>query len=230
MTLTGAGGVGKTRLAARVAWEVRRTFPDGVWMVELSDLQSPDLLPSVMLEALEIRERSARPPLDVLITHLADVQALLVLDNCEHLLDACAALADALLRVVPATCAILATSREALGIAGEQTWSRYPRCLPSARPVAGRTPRAGSYEAVRLFVERARAVLPDFAVTEDNARGVAQICRRLDGIPLAIELAAARLRALSRRADCSTRLDDRFRLLTGGQPHGRCRASRRCAR
>ncbi|MEZ0074204.1 LuxR C-terminal-related transcriptional regulator [Planotetraspora sp. GP83] len=199
VTLTGAGGVGKTRLAAHVAGDVRRAFPDGVWLVELAELATPELLVQTLTEVLEIRALSARPQLEAVVEHLRDKRALVVLDNCEHLLPACAMITERLLRSAPGL-RILVTSRQPLGVSCE-------RMLP--------VPALADSDAVRLFTERARAVLPDFAVTVDNREAVERICRRLDGIPLAIELAAVRLRVLSAQ-QLLDRLDDRFRLLTGG--------------
>ncbi|WP_436760842.1 ATP-binding protein [Streptosporangium sp. V21-05] len=221
VTLTGPGGVGKTRLALRVAADVQRAFPDGVWLVELAGLENPELLAGSVNEALEIRDVSHRPPVEVLIDHLREKRALLILDNCEHLLRACAVLAGTLVRSAPSL-RILATSRQALGISGEQTLVVPTLPLPPpglAGPGSGRPfaePSAQS-ESVRLFVERATAVLPDFTLTEANRSAVERICRRLDGIPLAIELAVVRLRALSPE-ELLARLDNRFRLLTGGSP------------
>ncbi|HXA59105.1 MAG TPA: LuxR C-terminal-related transcriptional regulator [Streptosporangiaceae bacterium] len=213
VTLTGVGGVGKTRLASRVAADLQRAFPDGVWLIELAELDNPDLLAQNVIEAMEIRDHSSRPPVDVLIDHLRERRALLVLDNCEHLLHECGALTETLLRSAPQL-RVLATSRQALGIAGEQTLAVPTLPLPNSSP---RSPAKSlvKSDAVRLFVERATAVLPDFAVTEGNRDAVERICRRLDGLPLGIELAAVRLRALSVE-QLLDRLDDRFRLLTGG--------------
>ncbi|MFL6056565.1 MAG: ATP-binding protein [Actinoallomurus sp.] len=212
ITLTGVGGVGKTRLAARAGAAVRRAFPDGVWLVELAELDNPDLLVPEVCEALRICDASARPALQVLIDRLRDVQALLILDNCEHLLPECTLMVERLLRAAPRL-RILATSRQPLGIASEQTLS-VP-ALPVTGPEAGGT--AG--DAMRLFAERAEAVVPGFAVTEENRETVERICRRLDGLPLAIELAAVRMRALSVQ-QLLDRLDNRFRLLTSGSPAG----------
>ncbi|WP_329091580.1 ATP-binding protein [Streptosporangium sp. NBC_01469] len=218
VTLTGPGGVGKTRLALHVAADVQRAFPDGVWLVELAGLESPEPLAGTVNEALEIRDVSHRSPVEVLIDHLRDKRALLILDNCEHLLRACAVLAGTLVRSAPSL-RILATSRQALGIAGEQTLVVPTLPLPPP-PGSGLGPPAelsAPSEAVRLFTERATAVLPDFTLTEANRSAVERICRRLDGIPLAIELAVVRLRALSPE-ELLSRLDNRFRLLTGGSP------------
>ncbi|WP_344877551.1 ATP-binding protein [Nonomuraea antimicrobica] len=215
VTLTGTGGVGKTRLAVRVGQEVRRAFRDGVWLVELGALDCPDVLADAVAEALEIRD-GAGPPLTALTGHLRDKQALIILDNCEHLLDACAVLADTLLRRAPEL-RILATSRQALGIAGEQSLPVPPLNLPDCR--TARTSSLDGFlqsESVRLFAERGRAAHPGFAVTDDNREVVCHIVRRLDGLPLAIELAAVRLRALSAQ-QLLDRLDDRFRLLSAGR-------------
>jgi predicted ATPase/DNA-binding NarL/FixJ family response regulator len=214
VTLTGVGGVGKTRLALRVALDVQRAFPDGVWLVELAELANPELLAQTVVEALDVREVSSRPSLDVLLDHLRDKQALVVLDNCEHLLSECAVIADSLLRGAPDV-RILATSRQALGIWGEQSLPVPTLTLPDSG--AGRLPvkSLAQVESVRLFAERAGAALPGFAVTESNRDAVERICRRLDGIPLGIELAAVRLRALSVQ-QLLDRLDDRFRLLRAG--------------
>ncbi|MFG2002956.1 ATP-binding protein [Spirillospora sp. NPDC048911] len=209
VTLMGAGGVGKTRLAVRVATIMERSFADGVWLVQLADLDKPEMLVPTVLESLEIRDHSSRPPMDVLIEHLEHQRILLVLDNCEHLLHECAVLAETLLRAVP-DLRILATSRHVLGIAGEQTFPVPPLLLPDPEPHG-----AAASDAVQLFTERAQAVLPEFALTDDNREVVEQICRRLDGLPLGIELAAVRLRVLSVR-QLLDRLDDRFRLLTTG--------------
>ncbi|SFO56411.1 non-specific serine/threonine protein kinase [Actinomadura madurae] len=214
VTLSGVGGVGKTRLATQTAAAVRRAFPDGVRMVELAQVEKPELLVTTVMEALEIRDHSHRPPMDVLVERLRDKHALVVLDNCEHLHDECAVLAETLLRSA-SKLRILATSRHVLGISGEQTLSVPPLSLSGLDP----PPRAGwappMPEAVQLFADRARSVVPDFAVTDANRAAVEGVCRRLDGLPLAIELAAVRLRVLSVE-QLLERLDDRFRLLTGG--------------
>ena len=213
VTLTGPGGTGKTRLSLQVAADVLEAFPKGVWFVELAPLADPALVAQKAAFALGLRELQGRPAQDVLSDYLREKTLLLILDNCEHLVEACAALADALLRACPGL-KILASSREALGIAGEAPFgvgsltNPDPRRLP---PIETLT----QYEAVRLFIERATTVLPTFAVTNENAPALAQICHKLDGIPLAIELAAARVKVL-RVEQIATRLDDAFRLLTGG--------------
>ncbi len=238
LTLTGAGGGGKTRLALEVAAAVRPRYPDGAWLVELAALADPALVPATVAAALDLRElpdASFTEAMAALTDTLHSQRMLLVLDNCEHLVAACAELAARLLRACPQL-QILATSREALGIAGETVWRLPPLSLPPLTEDVRQFPRVDAppggaaenvvveaaaldrlqrFEAVQLFVERARASRPDFTLTGHNVAAVAQICRRLDGLPLAIELAAARLSALSAR-DVAARLDDRFRLLTTG--------------
>ncbi|MCA2220703.1 ATP-binding protein [Nonomuraea aurantiaca] len=214
VTLIGVGGVGKTRLALRVGLEVRRAFRDGVWLVELASLEDPELLAQVVAEALEIRDHTVCTPLQVLVGHLRDKQTLVILDNCEHLVHECAVVADTLLRAAPEL-RILATSRQTLGISGEQMLPVPTLPLPDSDRPRMPAETLMQCDGVRLFTERARAVLPTFAVTEDNRDLVLRICRRLDGLPLAIELAAVRLRALSLQ-QLHDRLDDRFRLLTAG--------------
>ncbi|MEU4492016.1 LuxR C-terminal-related transcriptional regulator [Streptomyces sp. NPDC023998] len=214
VTLTGVGGVGKTRLASRVAAEVRPAFPDGVWLVELAALENSELLAQTVAEALEIRDHSSREPLDVLTDHLRDKRTLVILDNCEHLLPQCAVLADFLLRSSP-DLKILATSRQVLGVAYEHTLAVPTLDLPSSGNHRMSIKSLSRCDAIRLFIERAGAVLPGFAVTEDNREAVERICRQLDGIPLGIELAVVRLRALSVQ-QLLERLDDRFQLLTAG--------------
>jgi predicted ATPase/class 3 adenylate cyclase/Tfp pilus assembly protein PilF len=225
LTLIGPGGTGKTRLSLHVAADLLdlERFPHGVWLVELAPLADPTLVPQAVAAALGVREGAGRSTLESLKEYLHSKQLLLVLDNCEHLVEACAQLADALLRSCP-NLKILASSREALGIGGETIWRVPSLSLPDPGHFAV-SAKAGTqsnfvstlsqYEAVRLFIDRAQAALPSFKVTNQNAPAVAQICHRLDGIPLAIELAVARVRALSVE-QISARLDDRFRLLTGG--------------
>jgi predicted ATPase/DNA-binding CsgD family transcriptional regulator len=218
VTLTGPGGVGKTRLAYRVAAQTRRDFPDGVWLVELAELDNPALLVNTVAQALSLHDQTRRPVLDALLDQLRERTALLVLDNCEHVLHECALFADALLRAAPEV-RILATSRQVLGIAGEQALAvpvlSLPATGPSSCPARLSTECFARYDAVRLFAERARAVLPDFAITAANRDAIERICRRLDGIPLAIELAAVRLRVLSLQ-QLLDGIDDRFRLLDSG--------------
>jgi predicted ATPase/DNA-binding CsgD family transcriptional regulator len=212
LTLTGPGGVGKTRLALRMATEVRRTFPDGVWFVELAALSDPQLLPHTFANALELRQVSADPAAD-LAAYLERQRLLVVLDNCEHLTDACAVLVSKLLASAPEL-RILATSRHVLGVEGEQILSVPPLSVPDEdRDVLAGD--ATHYESVTLFVDRAAAVAPGFTINDGNRSTVVELCRRLDGIPLAIELAAVWLRILS-PTQILERLEDRFRLLTGG--------------
>ena len=213
VTLTGIGGVGKTRLALRVAHKVKDDFADGAWLVELGDLRDATLLADVVAAALGLRNQSPRPMLEVLAQRLASRAALVVLDNCEHLIDAVTRLAGSLLRSCPQL-RILATSREALSLGGEAVYAVPPLAISEPRDRS--TPRAAPrYDAVALFAERAAAAVPGFEVTDGNRRTVARICARLDGLPLAIELAAARLRTMSPE-QILARLDDRYALLTRG--------------
>ncbi|WP_214322854.1 ATP-binding protein [Nonomuraea sediminis] len=215
VTLTGVGGVGKTRLALRAATDLRRAFADGVWMVELAALTDPELLVQTVAGHLGLGDQSARPPLTALSERIADKQMLIVLDNCEHLLDACATLAHELLRASPGL-RILSTSREPLGVYGEHVLAVPPLSVPTESPES-----VTVSAAVALFADRAASVVPRFAVTPDNAAVLGRLCQRLEGIPLAIELAAVRLRALSAQ-QLLDRLDDRFELLSGGprtKPH-----------
>ena len=198
LTLLGLGGIGKSRLSLELARQVAGEFEDGVWLVELATLRDARLVPQAVASALGVKEAAGRPVSEALVQHLRERQTLLILDNCEHLLGGCAELTRQLLQAGP-HCKVLATSREPLRMAGETTYA-VP-ALPEA-------------EAVRLFVDRAAKAKPGFQVNGD-ARALAGVCRRLDGIPLAIELAAARVRTLSVSA-IAARLDDRFRLLTRG--------------
>jgi len=199
VTLTGAGGVGKTRLTVQVAAQMTPEFNGGVWYVDLAPITDPEVVATTVARALGLPDQPGRSTMDTLTRFVADRHMLVVLDNCEHLLDACAALTVALL----GSCAgltLLATSREPIGVPGEVTW---------------RVPSLSLDDGIELLVDRARRARPDFAVRDDTAAAVAEICARLDGIPLAIELAAARVRALS-LAEILDGLRDRFRLLTGG--------------
>jgi predicted ATPase/DNA-binding CsgD family transcriptional regulator len=214
LTLTGPGGSGKTRLALAVASGVLRDYEDGVWLVELASLSDPDLVPQAVASAVGVRETPGTDLVDSLCVYLASRgMMLLILDNCEHLVEACADLVTMLLRSCP-DLHILVTSREALRVPGEALFAVLPLSLPDPRhlPTVESLP---AYEATGLFVERTRAVRPDFALDEGNALAIAQICYRLDGIPLAIELAAARSRVLSVE-QISSRLDESFRLLAAG--------------
>jgi predicted ATPase/DNA-binding SARP family transcriptional activator len=212
VTLAGPGGVGKTRLALQVAADLLNEFRDGVWLVELANVIDPEAVPVEVARSLRIKEQAGEKGRVTLIEALGDQHALIVLENCEHLIGPSAKLAEVLLRNCPRLY-LLATSREPLGIDGERVYRVQPLSLPiedSDEP----SPAAAS-EAVTLFVERARAHTSSFALTEDSVPLVTAICRRLDGMPLAIELAVARLRSLS-LADLNDRLDRRFQILTGG--------------
>ena len=213
MTLTGSAGVGKTRLALAVGAEMLEQFPGGVWWVELAPLTDPNSVGRTALAALGAREAAGTPVAEQLADALGNQPCLLMLDNCEHLIESCAALGAELLTASPVT-SLLATSREPLGVPGEVTW-RVPSMRCPTRDDRVDVPTLSQYDAVKLFVERARRARPSFVVGDANAPAIAEICHRLDGIPLAIELAAARCRHLP--ADrIATELDDRFRLLTGG--------------
>jgi predicted ATPase/DNA-binding SARP family transcriptional activator len=211
LTLTGPGGSGKTRLALEAARRWGDAFADGVAWTELAALPEPALVPQAVAAAVAARPQAGRDLLDVLADHLRSRRLLLVLDNCEHLVAACAPLAATLLETAPGL-RVLATSREVLGVGGEVVWPVPPLSLPSSPLQPEDVSRA---EAVRLFVARACAALPSFRLTEENSAAVARLCQRLDGIPLAIELAAARVRVLA-PAQIAERLDDRFSLLTLG--------------
>lgn len=213
LTLTGPGGCGKTRLALEMAKEIVDGYPEGVWLVELAALSEATLLPQTVAGALSVQEQQFRQPLEMLVDELRPRELLLVLDNCEHLVDACARFVEKLLGECPRV-RLLATSREVLRLPEETVWRVPPLSLPNPR----RPQPAGyltEFEAVRLFVDRARARQPGFAPTDRNARCVAEICRQLDGIPLAIELAAAKVGVLE-VDQISARLGDRFRLLGSG--------------
>ncbi len=217
VTLTGGGGSGKTRLAVRVALELLDRFTDGVWLIELAALTDDSWVPQAVASALGLREEHGNSLLETLTEHLRARTMLLILDNCEHLISACADLTAALLQRVQHL-RVLATSREPLGVPGETPWKVPVLSVPGSINAlkSGGTPAAVSEnESVRLFVDRAAALTHGFTLNESNARSIAQICRRLDGIPLAIELAAGRTRFLS-IDQIEKRLDDRFRLLTGG--------------
>ena len=211
VTIHGSGGTGKTRLSEEVAAQVLEFYPDGVWLVELAPLTDAEKIPELITATLRLYDSRNRPALDLLIDYLSEKHMLLLLDNCEHLIDACARLADRLLHECPLL-NLLATSREALGVTGETTYRVPSLSIPESQQPIEQITR---FEAVRLFVERAASIQPGFQVTEANAPAVVQICRRLDGIPLAIELAAARMDLLSPE-QIAARLDKRFRLLTGG--------------
>jgi non-specific serine/threonine protein kinase len=213
LTLSGMGGCGKTRLALEVARGAMSQYFDGTWLVELGPLAQPQLLPQAVAQVLGVKEEPNRRLIETITAHLKAKNLLLVLDNCEHLLQASAELAATLLAACPEL-TILAASREGLGISGEVIFPVPPLgAPPSGRALS--LAELGQVESVALFVERAKAVKAGFELGEANRSAVAEVCRRLDGIPLAIELAAARIKVMSAE-EIASRLDDRFRLLTGG--------------
>jgi predicted ATPase/class 3 adenylate cyclase/uncharacterized protein HemY len=213
VVLTGPGGIGKTRLSVQAAKQLIGMFPDGVWFVELAPITDPDLIPLAIHTTLGLVEPPGKNIQQILINYLHEKKVLLILDNCEHLVEACAQLTDTLLRYSPSL-KILASSREALGVEGELAWPVPTLSLPDLKNIP-ELEQLSQYEAVHLFLDRALLTNPDFLITEDHAPAIVQICYRLDGIPLAIELAAARLRGLSVE-QIASRLDDRFHLLTSG--------------
>ena len=215
LTLSGPGGIGKTRLALRLLASAAAEFPDGVWFVELADLRQPDLVVSRIAAVIGITEEAGRPLLETLGDALRPRRMLLALDNCEHLLDACAQVCRHVLASAPGL-RLLNTSREPLSVAAETIWRVPPLSVaPAGADPAAAAPGAERYEAVRLFADRAAASRPGFTVGPGNVAAITAICRALDGMPLAIELAAARVRALSVE-QIVARLDDRFGLLTAG--------------
>ncbi len=206
VTLTGAGGAGKTRLALAVAADLLDGLGDGVWFVDLASLGDPELVASATANAIGVRDEPGRPVIETLLDALRSRRLLLLFDNCEHLIDGCVKLVDALMRSCPGV-HVLATSREPLGLSGERIYRVPPLTLPGDDPLVA--------ESVQLFLERAQEHRPDFVLGEKSVAVLGALCRRLDGMPLAIELAAARVRSLSLE-DIESRLDQRFRLLTGG--------------
>lgn len=213
LTLTGAAGCGKTRMAIQVAADVLDCFVDGVWLVDLAPVANPALVVQSMASTLCLREQPGSTILQTLIAHLQPRRSLLILDNCEHVVEACARLAEELLHACPSL-KVLATSREALNVGGEIAWRVPSLSLPEVDR-GFTTDGLAKSEAVRLFIDRAMLSHPNFTLTQDNATPIAQICKRLDGIPLAIELAAARVKMMP-ADEILSRLEDRFRLLTGG--------------
>lgn len=212
LTLIGPGGTGKTRLSLQLATDLLSSFKDGVWLIELAPLAEPSLVLQAIATVFGMREQPGMPLGDLLLNYLRDKYLLLILDNCEHLVETCAQLADQYLHHSP-NIKIIASSREALGINGETVYRVPSLSLPDQSKVTREA--VEGYESIQLFVDRASAANPNFNLTEKNASPIAQICHRLDGIPLAIELAAARSRVFSPE-QIASRLDDRFRLLTGG--------------
>ncbi len=213
VTLAGAGGIGKTRLSLETVHPLLHAFPDGVWFIELAPLSDPALVPQTMVSTLGLIDQAGRSALDILTDFLPTKRALLILDNCEHLIQTCAQLAETLLRTCP-DLHMLTTSREALGVPGEITFSVPALSVPEFEQ-SFVIETLTKYEAVQLFIERARTALPGFVLTQNNVRAVTQVCHQLDGIPLALELAAARIKMMSLE-EIASHLNDRFHLLTGG--------------
>ena len=213
VSLVGPGGVGKSRLALRIAADLQRGFPNGAWLIELAEIRDSALLANAAMAALDLRDQTATEPLAVVRSYLRDKHLLLVVDNCEHLLDAAAELVSEVIKVAPDV-RVIATSREPLSVAGEHLVPLAPLQLPSERTLEP-LDQLRQNEAVLLFSERAAAAAGRFELTDSNRAAVADLCRRLDGLPLAIELAAVRTRVLS-LDQILERLTDRFRLLTGG--------------
>jgi predicted ATPase/class 3 adenylate cyclase len=213
VTLTGSGGSGKTRLGLQVGADCLGLFSHGVWLIELAPITDTGLVAQTLLTIFNLREDSHRTPLEILTAYLRPKNLMLILDNCEHLIEACAHISETLLHACP-NLKILASSREVLGIAGEVSYHVPSLATPDLNHLPS-TEKLLDVDSIRLFVERATAVKPGFELTKDNASFIAQTCSRLDGIPLAIELAAARARVLSPE-QIASRLDDRFHLLTGG--------------
>jgi len=213
VTLVGPGGTGKTRLSLQIAADVLDAYPHGVWFIELASLSNSDLVAQTMLSALSVSEQKGKTALQTLENYLRQQNLLIILDNCEHLIEACAAITQTILNSAP-NVRILASSRESLGVRGEVSWLVSSLSLPNPKDLP-EFDQLTQYESVRLFIDRVLLVTPRFTVNKDNASAVAQICYRLDGIPLALELAAARAKNMSVEQIMS-RIDDRFRLLTGG--------------
>ena len=214
VTLTGPGGVGKTRLARRVAETVQRAFGDGVCLVELAELREASLLAHRVAERLDLRDQSTRTAIETVVEHLRPRSVLLVLDNCEHMVDDCAVLAERIARECPQV-RILATSRQPLDVYGEMVVPVFPMRTPDLVQQRSSPEELATYDSVQLFVDRAAAILPGFELVDENCDAVARLCRQLDGIPLAIELAVVWLRALSLQ-QIEERLSKRYGLLTRG--------------
>jgi len=214
LSLIGPGGTGKTRLSIQVAKDVLKGYPDGVWLVDLAPILDHLLIPRTTAITIGLRNEPKRPVIDMLCDYLNKKKMLIILDNCEHLVDACAQMAERILQAA-SNVQILASSREALGIAGEVVYRVPSLGLPDMDNLPP-LESLSQYEAVKLFIDRATSAIPDFKVTNENAPALAQICHRLDGIPLAIELAAGKIGVLGVE-QIARRLDDRFKLLTGGR-------------
>jgi hypothetical protein len=222
VTLVGAGGVGKTRCALQVGANVLDDFADGVWYAELATASDPSAVPNILVAVFEIQESLQRPMLDTLVAHLENKNLLIVLDNCEHVVAEASKATAAILRAAPKV-NILATSREPLGLRGEAVYRLPSLSVPATPDFSAED--ALAHGAIALFDARARAVNSHFAITDENAPVVAEVCRRLDGIPLAIELAAARVKVITPK-QLAQKLGERFRLLIGGD---RSVANRPCA-
>ena len=224
VSLVGPGGVGKSRLAIRIGTGLTRNFRDGAWLVELAEVRDPALVANATLAALDLRDQSATEPRALLLSYLRDKELLLVVDNCEHLLGSAALLVTDILKAAPEV-RVIATSREPLSVPGEHVLPIPPLELPRAQADES-LDQLRQNESVELFTERASAASGTFELTESNQAAVVDLCRRLDGLPLAIELAAVRTRVLSVE-QILDRLADRFGLLTG-EVVRRCRVTRRC--
>ena len=211
VTLLGMGGLGKTRLSLQVAAELMPQYPDGVWFIDLAPIRDPGLVVGEAAQVLDVMEERGRPLIQTLCNHLKTRRVLLILDNCEHLTKAAADLANAVLRAAPKVC-ILASSRETLRVPGEQTYPVHPLPVPARNANVAALLRS---PAVRLFIDRAKQHRPSFTLTSREAPAVAEMVVRLEGIPLALELAAARMKSMT-VTDINARLKDRFKLLTGG--------------
>jgi predicted ATPase/DNA-binding CsgD family transcriptional regulator len=219
ITLTGPGGSGKTRLSIQIANEVRDLYKDGVWLVDLAPISDPELIPQVILLSLGLHPTSEQPSLEILSNFVRSKKILIILDNCEHLLESCAQLCQELLCQAPELC-VLATSRESLAITGEIIYSISGLTLPNSDVEMGKDIHSLiQYDAIQLFVERAQAIIPDFNLNTENAKTITDICTRLDGLPLALELASARINVFTIQ-EIASRINDRFSLLISTHRRG----------